>query len=106
MRETSSRRASAGGKTRRRPRSSGGGGPLTTREREILRLLASGMGTAAIARHLSLSTATVRNHAQRIIGKLDVHSRLAAVARGYALGLLPVPARSTGSWPQPGPPGL
>jgi DNA-binding NarL/FixJ family response regulator len=64
---------------------------LTTREREILRFLAFGMGTAAIAKELSISPATVRNHAQRILAKLQVHSRLAAVARGYAIGLLPLP---------------
>ncbi|HSD71717.1 MAG TPA: LuxR C-terminal-related transcriptional regulator [Thermoanaerobaculia bacterium] len=64
---------------------------LTTREREILRFLAFGMGTAAIAKELSISPATVRNHAQRILAKLQVHSRLAAVARGYAIGLLPSP---------------
>jgi LuxR family maltose regulon positive regulatory protein len=52
------------------------------------------MGTAAIARELSISLATVRNHAQRILAKLGVHSRLAAVARGYALGLVPVPSPS------------
>jgi len=33
----------------------------------------------------------VRNHAQRILAKLQVHSRLAAVARGYAIGLLTSP---------------
>ncbi|HMA18401.1 MAG TPA: LuxR C-terminal-related transcriptional regulator [Thermoanaerobaculia bacterium] len=64
---------------------------LTTREREILRFLAFGMGTSAIAKELSISPATVRNHAQRILAKLQVHSRLAAVARGYAIGLLPSP---------------
>jgi DNA-binding NarL/FixJ family response regulator len=64
---------------------------LTTREKEILRFLALGMGTSAIARELSISPATVRNHAQRILAKLQVHSRLAAVARGYAIGLVVMP---------------
>jgi len=68
---------------------------LTTRETEILRHLAVGLGTSAIARELSISLATVRNHAQRILAKLEVHSRLAAVARGYAIGLLPDPAWRT-----------
>jgi DNA-binding NarL/FixJ family response regulator len=71
---------------------------LTTREKEILRFLAFGLGTSAIARALSISPATVRNHAQRILAKLQVHSRLAAVARGYAIGLLPSP-----QWRSPAP---
>lgn len=73
---------------------------LTAREREILSLLAVGMGTAAIAGHLAISTATVRNHVQRIIAKLRVHSRLAAVAQGYATGLIPAPG--WGTTPKPG----
>ncbi len=55
--------------------------PLTDRELEILRRLAAGSSTAAIARDLSIAPTTVRNHVQRIITKLHVHSRLAAVAR-------------------------
>ncbi|MDQ5856724.1 MAG: helix-turn-helix transcriptional regulator [Acidobacteriota bacterium] len=80
-------------------------GHVTEREREVLRLLAAGMGTAAIAARLGISTATVRNHAQRIIAKLKVHSRLAAVARGYAIGLLPPPGgRSSAPAPAVEPP--
>ena len=56
---------------------------LTPREREILALFAEGLGTKAIAERISISPVTVRNHAQRILAKLGVHSRLAAVARGY-----------------------
>lgn len=56
---------------------------LTPREREILALFAEGLGTKAIAGRISISPVTVRNHAQRILAKLGVHSRLAAVARGY-----------------------
>ncbi len=61
---------------------------LTAREQQILTCFAQGLGTAAIAKRLSISPATVRNHSQRILGKLRVHSRLQAVARGYASGLL------------------
>ena len=65
-----------------------GNRPLTDRELEILGLLSAGLSTAAIARDLSISSTTVRNHVQRIIAKLKVHSRLAAVAQGYAKGLI------------------
>jgi DNA-binding CsgD family transcriptional regulator len=64
---------------------------LTAREREILQFFASGLSTAAIAKRLMISPVTVRNHSQRILAKLGVHSRLAAVARGYALRVLRVP---------------
>ncbi len=55
-------------------------GRLTEREREILSLLAEGMDTREIAERLTLSRATVRNHVQHILNKLEVHSRLEAVA--------------------------
>jgi len=53
---------------------------LTSREREILALLADGHGTRYIAQLLSISTSTVRNHIQHILQKLQVHTRLEAVA--------------------------
>ncbi len=56
---------------------------LTPREQEILKLLAGGEGTGAIARRLFVSTATVRNHTQNILTKLGVHSRLEAVAFAF-----------------------
>jgi ATP/maltotriose-dependent transcriptional regulator MalT len=64
------------------------GRPLTAREREVLALFAEGLGTDDAAGRLSISRVTVRNHAQRILAKLGVHSRLAAVARGRQSGLL------------------
>lgn len=95
MKEISSRPADGTSPTRPRPpgprSTSGARRQLTRREKEILRFLALGMGTSAIARELAISPATVRNHAQRILAKLQVHSRLAAVARGYAVGLLTSP---------------
>ena len=60
----------------------------TRREGQVLGCFAQGLGTAAIAQRLSISPTTVRNHSQRILAKLRVHSRLEAVARGYASGLL------------------
>jgi len=61
---------------------------LTPREREVLKLLASGHSTYAIAELLSISPNTVRNHVQRILQKLQVHSRLEAVTHTIEHGLL------------------
>ena len=55
-------------------------GDLTRREIEILKLVAAGETTKDMAERLHVSTATVRNHVQNIMGKLGVHSRLQAVA--------------------------
>jgi PAS domain S-box-containing protein len=55
---------------------------LTAREIEVLRLLVGGFGTQALAHKLGLSDATVRNHIQRLLAKLGVHSRLEAVVYG------------------------
>ena len=56
---------------------------LTAREREILRSMAEGLGTAEIARKLSITSVTVRNHTQSILQKLDVHTKLAAVVFAF-----------------------
>ena len=53
---------------------------LTQREQEILRMLAEGSRNDAIARRLSISVATARTHISNILTKLNVHSRLEAVA--------------------------
>lgn len=62
---------------------------LTRREREVLGCLADGSTTVEIARSLDISPVTVRNHIQRILGKLDAHSRLEAVSMGIRAGVLP-----------------
>jgi LuxR family maltose regulon positive regulatory protein len=62
--------------------------PLTPREVEILRLIATGMQNQAIADHLVISLATVKRHIANIYGKLDVGHRTAALARAAELGLL------------------
>ena len=51
---------------------------LTTREREVLRMIADGMGTNEVADELTVSLATVRNHVQHILDKLGVHTKLEA----------------------------
>jgi DNA-binding NarL/FixJ family response regulator len=53
---------------------------LTTRELGILRILAKGRSTGAIASELFLSIHTVRNHVSNILMKLGAHSKLEAVA--------------------------
>ena len=61
---------------------------LTAREKEILRCLAEGLSTAAIAKNLFIAPVTVRNHIQNLLHKLDVHSKLAAVVFAYQHNLL------------------
>jgi DNA-binding CsgD family transcriptional regulator len=62
---------------------------LTDREKEVLRKMSHGIPTREIAEQLFISPVTVRNHVARILGKLDVHTKLAAVALAYRTGLLP-----------------
>jgi len=61
---------------------------LTTRERRILELVATGLSNAEIARALFISEKTVRNHLTSIFGKLGVESRARAIvmARNSGLG--------------------
>jgi len=61
---------------------------LTAREIEVLRLLAAGLGTDEIGRHLSLSSNTVRNHVQNMLPKLGLHSRIEAVVLALRAGLV------------------
>lgn len=55
-------------------------GSLTAREREVLRLLTQGKSNLAIADDLSIGTRTVETHVAKILEKLGVKSRSAAVA--------------------------
>jgi DNA-binding CsgD family transcriptional regulator len=54
---------------------------LTSRQWEILRLVAGGCTNRQIARALAVSDATVRKHLENIYARLDVNSRIEAVAR-------------------------
>jgi two-component system, NarL family, nitrate/nitrite response regulator NarL len=63
-------------------------GYLTPRERECLVLLVAGLDTAAIARKLGVSPATVRTHIQSLLTKLGVHSRLEAASFAVRYRLL------------------
>ncbi|MGH2698912.1 MAG: response regulator transcription factor [Actinomycetota bacterium] len=53
---------------------------LTRREREVLALLVEGADNDLVAQRLVISPETARTHIQNILGKLDVHSRLEALA--------------------------
>ncbi len=61
---------------------------LTGRERECLALLIGGLDTAAMARKLGVSRATVRTHVQSLLTKLGVHSRLEAASLAVRYRLL------------------
>jgi PAS domain S-box-containing protein len=70
---------------------------LTPREREILGHLMTGLSSQAIAELLSISSRTVRNHVNSILGKLGVHSRLEAVAYSLQNGVIESQITSTAS---------
>ena len=65
---------------------------LTPRQREILDLIAAGLSTAEVARELTLSPETVRNHLRNASRELRAHSRVEAIAAAQRLGLLAAPA--------------
>jgi len=60
---------------------------LTTREREVLDLMARGLDNASIARQLFLSEKTVRNRVSDILAKLQAGTRAEAVARARDAGI-------------------
>jgi DNA-binding NarL/FixJ family response regulator len=72
--------------------SSGGGAAqpafptLTTRERQVLELIATGRGNAAIAHQLGLTLKTVRNHVSHIFLKLQVPDRATAIIKARDAG--------------------
>ncbi|NNE34073.1 MAG: response regulator transcription factor [Rhodothermales bacterium] len=63
-------------------------GALTDREKEVLMLLSRGKSTREMAEEMCISQATVRNHTQHVMSKLNVHNRMAAVSLGQKLGLI------------------
>jgi DNA-binding CsgD family transcriptional regulator len=62
---------------------------ITPRELEILERIASGMSTREIAEALFVSENTVKTHASRLFGKMDVNRRTQAVDVGKRQGLIP-----------------
>ncbi len=63
--------------------------PLSPRELEVLRLLATGQPNRAIAEELVVTLDTVKRHVSHLFSKLGVTNRTQAVSRARELGLLP-----------------
>jgi LuxR family maltose regulon positive regulatory protein len=62
--------------------------PLSERELEVLRLLATGLSPAEVAKKLFLSPFTLKAHTQNIYSKLGVHSRIEAINKARGMNLL------------------
>lgn len=63
-------------------------GTLSSREMDVVMLLAQGLMNHAIATRLNISDATVKNHVIAIYDKLNVHTRAEAVAWAWKSGIL------------------
>ena len=61
---------------------------LTRREVEVLQFIASGYSSLNIAARLNLSHATVRNHIQNLLRRMEVHSQVDAISVAFRRGLL------------------
>ncbi|QXI25680.1 response regulator [Pseudomonas vanderleydeniana] len=61
---------------------------LTARERQVLALVAAGLGNREIGEKLGITTGTAKAHVERVIGKLGAADRTQAAVRGIALGLV------------------
>ena len=72
----------------RRPRTATATKPLTTREEQVLRLMADGLSGPQMARELVISPSTIKSHIENLYAKLGVAHRGAAVAEGMRRGLL------------------
>ncbi len=65
---------------------------LTEREMDVLRLVAKGLNNREVARQLTISENTVKNHVRNILEKLQLHSRMEAVMYAFKEKLLELPS--------------
>ena len=63
---------------------------LSTREREVLRLIALGLSNAQIGQELFISETTVKTHVTHILSKLDLRDRVQVVVLAYQTGIVDV----------------
>jgi len=62
--------------------------PLTSREQEVLNLIALGESNPEIANHLGISVCTVKNQVHSILKKLEVSNRMQAITKALTLGII------------------
>lgn len=68
--------------------------PLTSREKEVLQLMAEGLRQQDVADRLFISRRTVNNHIQMINEKFQVNSTVSAIVKGIELGIISVNFRT------------
>lgn len=73
----------------RSPRQGAPAKKLTTREKDVLRLVAKGCSNKEIGEHLYISEYTVKNHLSNILAKLHLNNRVQLVAYAAQEGMLP-----------------